>query len=61
MEQANIVFYFIFLLEMVVKMIGSGLSIYFNNSFNVFDFIVIVISSIELTMNNINMGSVVQF
>lgn len=59
-ELTNIVFFFIFLMEMVIKMIGNGPIIYFQNSFNIFDFIVIVISTIDLVINNINLGGSVQ-
>lgn len=57
-ELANIVFYFVFLMEMFIKMIGYGFMIYFENSFNQFDFVVIVISTIEILINFINMGNV---
>lgn len=47
------------MMEMVIKMIGNGPVIYFKNSFNVFDFIVIFISTIDLILNNINMGGTI--
>ena len=59
-ERSNIVFFFIFLMEMVIKMVGSGPTIYFQNSFNIFDFIVIAISTVDLIINNINLGGTVQ-
>jgi len=58
-ETSNIVFFFVFMMEMVIKMIGNGPIIYFQNSFNVFDFIVIAISLIDLIINNINMSGAV--
>jgi len=57
-ELMNIVFYFVFLFEMIVKMIGYGFTLYFQNSFNQFDFVVIVISTIEIIINFINLGNV---
>lgn len=57
-ERANIVFYFVFLFEMVIKMLGNGMMIYFENSFNKFDFVVIFISTIEILINFINFGNV---
>ena len=38
-EASNIIFFFIFMIELVIKIIGNGPIIYFQNSFNVFDFI----------------------
>jgi len=58
-EASNIFFFFIFLMEMIIKMNGNGLIVYFKNSFNVFDFIVIAISLIDLIINNINMSGAV--
>ena len=58
-EASNIVFFFIFMMELVIKMIGNGPIIYFQNSFNVFDFIVIAISLIDLIINNINISGAV--
>ena len=57
-ELSNIVFYFIFLMEMCIKMTGWGITLYFQNSFNQFDFIVIIISTSEIVINVINMGNV---
>ena len=47
------------MMELVIKMIGNGPIIYFQNSFNVFDFIVIAISLIDLIINNINISGAV--
>jgi hypothetical protein len=60
-ELANTVFYFIFLFEMTVKMIGNGFKLYFGNSFNIFDFVVIMISTLELAMSFVSTSSAVSF
>ena len=60
-ELANVVFYFIFMLEMIIKMCGNGFKLYFRNAFNVFDFIVIIVSSSELLMDHISTNSAVSF
>ena len=47
-EWANLVFFLTFLLEMIVKMLGLGFKIYFKDSANFFDFIVIVLSIADI-------------
>ena len=47
-EWANLVFFLTFLFEMIVKMLGLGFKIYFKDSANLFDFIVIVLSIADL-------------
>lgn len=56
-ELANIVFYFIFLFEMIIKMTGSGIKIYFWSAFNIFDFVVVSISSVELAVDLFDLGT----
>ena len=46
-EWANFIFYLIFIGEMIIKMLGLGLKIYFKDHANVFDFIVIIFSTID--------------
>lgn len=55
-ESANIVFYFIFLLEMIIKMVGNGVKIYFWSGFNIFDFVVVTISTVEIIVDFFNLG-----
>jgi hypothetical protein len=40
-------FYFVFLLEMIIKMAGLGFKSYFKDMMNVYDFIIVVLSSID--------------
>ena len=46
----NLIFTFIFILEMIIKMIGLGLRGYAADSFNVFDGTVVTISIVELIL-----------
>lgn len=41
------VFYFVFLLEMIIKMAGLGFKSYFKDTMNVYDFIIVVLSSFD--------------
>ena len=52
----NFIFAFIFFIEMVAKILGLGLKGYFKDKFNVFDFVVVIMSSIDvaLTLSNFN-------
>jgi hypothetical protein len=47
-------FFFIFLMEMFVKMLGIGLHFYFKDGFCIFDFVVIVLSLIEIVIDQVN-------
>ena len=44
----NVLFTILFTVEMVINMIGLGCKDYFKDGFNVFDFIVVILSLIEL-------------
>jgi voltage-dependent calcium channel R type alpha-1E len=44
------VFYTIFFVEMVLKLIAFGFQSYFRDSLNVFDFVIIVLSTIDLVL-----------
>jgi hypothetical protein len=46
----NITLTWIFFSEMILKMIGLGLSNYFKDSFNVFDCVVVMVSIIDFTI-----------
>lgn len=52
-EYLNIVFFYIFLLEMIIKMLGIGLSTYFQNSFSIFDFVVVLVSMLEMILESL--------
>lgn len=43
-------FYTIFFVEMVLKLIAFGFQSYFRDSLNVFDFVIIVLSTFDLVL-----------
>jgi len=43
---------------MVIKMLANGIRLYFKNNYNVFDFVVIVISLIDMTLQNLQLSNV---
>ena len=59
---ANQIFYLVFLFEMVVRLIGEGPKSYFSSSFNSFDFFVIIVSTADLVLDNLNLqhGSILK-
>jgi hypothetical protein len=52
-EDLNMLFFYIFLLEMIIRMLGVGLKTYFHNVFSVFDFIVVVVSVFEVVLTQV--------
>eukprot|EP00808_Paulinella_micropora_P016231 g27052.t1 len=50
MEISNLVFTAIFFLEMIIKMIAYGLRGYFEESLNRFDFVLVIISVVEIPL-----------
>lgn len=46
-EWANFMFYSVFVTEMIIKFVGLGFKIYFKDSANVFDFIIVIVSTID--------------
>ena len=50
LEKINIVFFAVFFLEMIFKMIGMGLKNYFKDYFNTFDCIIVMISCIDVVL-----------
>jgi len=50
-EIANLVFYFIFLAEMFIKLMGLGFRSYFKDSYNIFDFLIVLLSTIDVLLN----------
>ena len=49
-EIANYVFYGIFLTEMFIKLLGTGFASYFRDRFNVFDFIIVLLSTVDVCL-----------
>jgi hypothetical protein len=45
-----LVFYFLFLAEMIIKQIGLGCKSYLNDAFNIFDMIIVILSSIDVVL-----------
>lgn len=50
----NIICFYVFLSEMVISMTARGFSLYFSNGFNIFDFIVIIVSAIDIILGFFN-------
>ena len=50
LEYINLFFYAIFFIEMIIKLIGFGIKHYFRDFFNIFDFIVVIISTIDILL-----------
>jgi voltage-gated sodium channel len=49
-EICNLVFYFVFLAEMIIKIIGMGFMSYFRDRFNIFDFIIVLLSTVDVVL-----------
>ena len=47
-ELTNLIFYVIFLVEMVIKMSGLGLLTYFNDRGNIFDAVIVLLSTVDV-------------
>jgi hypothetical protein len=50
MEAANTAFVFVFVIEMILRMVGLGLEEYFSDKFNTFDCVLVTYSFIELIL-----------
>jgi hypothetical protein len=50
LELANLVFFSIFMLELILKIIGLGMSHFFKDSYNIFDSAVVLGSAIDITL-----------
>ena len=48
MDFLNFIFYCIFLVEMVVKMVATGFRVYFKDNYNAFDFFVMFVSTVDI-------------
>lgn len=56
-ETANFIFYLIFVFEMILKIYGMGISEYCRDSFNIFDGIIVILSTVEVVLANSGVGS----
>ena len=56
LDELNEVFTYIFLVEMIAKLIGLGFKDYAADGFNVFDSVIVVISVVELFLKHANVG-----
>ena len=56
-EVANFIFYICFVVEMILKLVGLGPKGYFKDGFNIFDCLIIVISTIDIIFNTIYFNS----
>lgn len=57
LESLNFIFYVIFLIEMILKLIGLGLKTYFRDSANSFDMFVVTVSTFDVVFMFANVGS----
>ena len=48
LEEINVAFTFVFLLEAILKLVGLGPKAYFRDNWNKFDFIIVMVSLVEL-------------
>jgi Ion transport protein len=46
----NLIFFGFFLIELLIKLIGRGFKFYFRDRYNWFDFIVVTLSAIDITL-----------
>ena len=53
LEKINIVFFGIFFIEMLIKLTGYGFKNYFKRYFNIFDCSIVMISCIDLILQNV--------
>ena len=47
----NLVFFTIFVVEIVIKLLGLGFSEYIKDKFNIFDFVIIIMSAADLIIS----------
>lgn len=50
METTNQIFSAIFFFEMIIKLVGMGFKLYFNDKFNQFDCSIVIVSTIDTTL-----------
>lgn len=56
LEYSNIAFFSVFCLELIIKMIGMGFQQYFRDRFNWFDSLVVLVSTVDFTLNQSNIS-----
>jgi hypothetical protein len=54
LEILNLTFYAIFAFEMVVKLVGLGIKQYVRDGYNIFDFIIVFVSTIDVIISESN-------
>ena len=55
-ESINEVFYFVFVIELIFKLIGLGFASYFRDQSNIFDFIIVVLSTVDVVISAVTSG-----
>jgi hypothetical protein len=54
---SNYLFYVVFLMEMMLKLIGLGPKCYFHDHFNLFDAFIILVSTLDIILSSVLSGS----
>jgi hypothetical protein len=50
----NYFFYIIFIVEMILKVTGLGPKAYFRDKMNLFDAVIVLLSTVDVIFNNLN-------
>lgn len=58
LENANLVFFTVFAIEMVLKIIGLGFRIYAHDNFNLFDALIVGVSLIDILLSYLKVQSI---
>jgi hypothetical protein len=53
LDNLNTTFYAVFLFEMILKLIGLGIKNYMKDFYNKFDFMIVLISTIDVVMSEL--------
>lgn len=53
LDLLNQIFYGFFLLEFILKLLGLGFKLYFKDKFNIFDLIIILLSTVDIAVKHI--------
>ena len=56
LEYSNYVFYTIFTLEMVIKLLGLGFRVYIKDRFNIFDSILVLLNTVDIILSLANVS-----
>ena len=57
LDKINLTFYAIFVVEMLIKWGGYGFKFYFKSTFNVFDCLIVIISTVDVVIIYTSFGS----